>query len=181
LPHSFLVAEHTDLVGIASRVVAFSKVRRRARPRLTPLSIVGGVALSERAASGSSTLKPTQRRLPHATPCRRPFREHADMAGIADMGRRFVSTTGVGLRGLAECLQCPGGAVASRDTMTLCGNPPTVPVMPMQVAPWRGICWRRAQSTGASASFSHSAAISLRTARDSRSAVAFASCRQWVA
>jgi hypothetical protein len=32
-----------------------------------------------------------------------------------------------------------------------------------------------------SASFSHSAAISLRIARDSRSVATFASCRQWVA
>jgi hypothetical protein len=31
--------------------------------------------------------------------------EHAGMAGIARPGRRSVSTTGVGLRGLAERLQ----------------------------------------------------------------------------
>jgi hypothetical protein len=122
-----------------------------------------------------------------------------------------------------------GGAVALRDTVTLCWNtrtgrklacgpgasswlkpssergrrslppknprrplPPMMPAsagalsqgqarVPLSVTEWRGICRRRAQSTGASASFSHSAAISLRTARDSRSAVAFASCRQWVA
>jgi hypothetical protein len=34
------------------------------------------------------------------------------MAGIADMGRHFVSTTGACLRGLAERLQMNGGAVA---------------------------------------------------------------------
>jgi hypothetical protein len=34
-------------------------------------------------------------------------REHADMAGIADMGRRFVSTTGAGLRGLTKNPYCP--------------------------------------------------------------------------
>ena len=39
----------------------------------------------------------------------------------------------------------------------------------------------RPQSTGGSASFSHSAAISLSTARDSGSVATFASCRQWVA
>jgi hypothetical protein len=41
--------------------------------------------------------------------------------------------------------------------------------------------WRHAQSTGVSANFSHSAAISLRMARDSGSVAAFASCKQWVA
>jgi hypothetical protein len=48
--------------------------------------------------------------LPHATPCRHPIAGNMPgMAGIADMGRHFVSTTGACLRGLAERLQRTAG------------------------------------------------------------------------
>jgi len=59
----------------------------------------------------------------HATPCRHPSRERADMAGIADMGRPPVSTTGADLRGPSLPLITWGGPRSTRNMLLLGQNP----------------------------------------------------------